>query len=35
MSQENLEVERRNQDAWNRCDLRTWLATFSSDGAID
>ena len=35
MSQENVEVVRRNQDAWNRCDLRTWLASFRSDAEID
>ena len=35
MSRENVEVVRRNQDAWNRCDLRTWLASFRSDGEID
>jgi ketosteroid isomerase-like protein len=35
MSQENVEVVRRNQEAWNRRDQRTWLATFSSDAEID
>jgi ketosteroid isomerase-like protein len=35
MSQENLEVVWRNQEAWNRHDLRTWLATFRSDAEID
>jgi ketosteroid isomerase-like protein len=35
MSQENVEVVRRNQDAWNGCDLRTWLASYRSDGEID
>jgi len=35
MSRENVEVVRRNQDAWNRCDLRTWLASFRSDAEID
>jgi ketosteroid isomerase-like protein len=35
MSQENVEVVRRSQDAWNRRDLTTWLASFRSDGEID
>ena len=35
MSQENVEVVRRNVEAWNRRDLRTWLATFRSDAEID
>jgi ketosteroid isomerase-like protein len=35
MSQENVEVVRRNQEAWNRRDLRTWLASFRSDAEID
>jgi ketosteroid isomerase-like protein len=35
MSQENLEVVRRSQDAWNRRDLTTWLASFRSDAEID
>jgi ketosteroid isomerase-like protein len=35
MSQENVEVAQRNQDAWNRCDLTTWLASFRSDAEID
>ncbi|MEK6271977.1 MAG: hypothetical protein AABM42_04945 [Actinomycetota bacterium] len=34
MSQENVEVVRRNQDAWNRCDLRAWLASFRSDAEL-
>ena len=35
MSEENVEVVRHNQDAWNRRDLRTWLASFRSDAEID
>jgi ketosteroid isomerase-like protein len=35
MSQENIEVVRRNQEAWNRRDLRAWLASFRSDAEID
>ena len=35
MSQENLEVVRRSQDAWNRRDLTTWLASFRSDAEFD
>ena len=35
MSRENVEAVRRNQDAWNRRDLRTWLASFRSDAEID
>jgi ketosteroid isomerase-like protein len=35
MSQENMEVVRRNIEAFNRRDLRTWLATFRSDAEID
>jgi ketosteroid isomerase-like protein len=35
MSQENIEVVRRSQDAWNRCDLPTWLGWYRSDAEID
>ena len=35
MSRENVEVVRRNVEAWNRRDLGTWLATFRSDAEID
>jgi ketosteroid isomerase-like protein len=35
MSQENVEVVRRQFEAWNRRDLRTWLASFRSDAEID
>jgi ketosteroid isomerase-like protein len=35
MSQETVEVAQRNQDAWNRRDLATWLATFRADEEID
>jgi ketosteroid isomerase-like protein len=35
MSQENLEVVRRNIEAFNRRDLRTWLATLRPDAEID
>jgi hypothetical protein len=35
MSQENVEVVLRQHEAWNRRDLRTWLASFRSDAEID
>ena len=35
MSEENIEVVRRNIEAWNRRDLTTWLASFRSDAEID
>jgi ketosteroid isomerase-like protein len=35
MSPESVEVVQRNQDAWNRRDLTTWLASFRSDAEID
>src|SRR5205809_449501 len=35
MSQENVEVVRRNVKAWNRRDLATWSALFHSDAEID
>jgi len=35
MSQENVEVVRRHVEAWNGCDLTTWLDTFRSDAEID
>jgi ketosteroid isomerase-like protein len=35
MSGENVETVRRHTEAWNRRDLTTWLALFSSDGEID
>ena len=35
MSQENVEVVRRHIETWNRRDLTTWLALFSSDAEID
>jgi ketosteroid isomerase-like protein len=35
MSQETVEVAQRNQDAWNRRDQATWLATFHADAEID
>jgi ketosteroid isomerase-like protein len=35
MSQENAEVARRHQEAWNRRDLRTWLDLYRSDAEID
>jgi ketosteroid isomerase-like protein len=35
MSQENVEIVRRQLEAWNRRDLTTWLATFRSDAEID
>jgi ketosteroid isomerase-like protein len=30
-----VEIVRRNIEAWNRRDLRAWLATFRSDGEMD
>jgi ketosteroid isomerase-like protein len=35
MSRENLEIVRRHTEAWNRQDLRTWLASYSSGGELD
>jgi ketosteroid isomerase-like protein len=35
MSQENVEIVRRQLEAWNRRDLTTWLAMFRSDAEID
>jgi ketosteroid isomerase-like protein len=35
MSRENVEVVRRHTEAWNRQDLRTWLASYSSGGELD
>ena len=35
MSQENAEVARRHQEAWNRRELRTWLGLLRSDAEID
>ena len=35
MSGENVEAVRRHNEAWNRRDRTTWLASFSSDGEID
>jgi ketosteroid isomerase-like protein len=35
MSQENVELVRRSIEAFNRRDLKTWLATYRSDGEID
>jgi ketosteroid isomerase-like protein len=35
MSQKNVEVVRRSVEAWNRSDLRRWLASFHSDAEID
>jgi ketosteroid isomerase-like protein len=35
MSQENVEIVRRSFEAWNRRDLRTWLAFFHSDAEVD
>ena len=35
MSEQNLEMVRRNLEAFNRCDLTTWLASFSPDAEID
>jgi ketosteroid isomerase-like protein len=35
MSQENVETVRRHNEAWNRRDRTTWLASFCSSGEID
>jgi ketosteroid isomerase-like protein len=35
MSEENVEAVRRHVEAWNGCDLTTWLATFHPDAEID
>jgi ketosteroid isomerase-like protein len=35
VSQENVEVVLRHTEAFNRRDLRTWLALFSSDAVVD
>ena len=35
MSQENVEVVQRGIETWNRRDLTTWLALFSSAAEID
>jgi ketosteroid isomerase-like protein len=35
MSQENVEIVQRHIEAFNRRDLRTWLAMFRSDAEID
>ena len=35
MSQENVEIVRRSLEAWNRRDLKAWLALFRSDAEID
>ena len=35
MSEENVETVRRHVEAWNGCDLTTWLATFHPDAEID
>jgi ketosteroid isomerase-like protein len=35
MSQENIAIARRYAETWNRRDLATWLALFSSDAEID
>jgi ketosteroid isomerase-like protein len=35
MSHENAEVVQRGVETWNRRDLTTWLALFSSDAEID
>ena len=35
MSQENVGAVRRHNEAWNRRDLTTWLASFHPDAEID
>jgi ketosteroid isomerase-like protein len=35
MSQEDVEIVQRGIETWNRRDLTTWLALFSSDAEID
>jgi ketosteroid isomerase-like protein len=35
MSEENVEIVRRHTKAWNRRDLKTWLALFHPDAELD
>ncbi len=35
MSQENVEIVRRHNEAWNRRDLTTWLGSFHPDAELD
>jgi ketosteroid isomerase-like protein len=35
MSEENVETVRRHIEAWNRRDLKTWMASYSPDAEID
>jgi ketosteroid isomerase-like protein len=35
MSEENVEIVRRQTEAWNRRDMTTWLASFHADGELD
>jgi ketosteroid isomerase-like protein len=35
MSEENVEIVRRHTEAWNRRDLRAWLALFSASAEVD
>jgi len=35
VSEENVETVRRHNEAWNRRELATWLASFHPDGEID
>jgi ketosteroid isomerase-like protein len=35
MSQENIGTVQRQFDAWNRHDLKTWLASFHPDAELD
>ena len=35
MSEENVETVRRHAEAWNRRDLKTWLASLHPDAEID
>jgi ketosteroid isomerase-like protein len=35
MSEENVETVRRQTEAWNRRDLKTWMASFHPDAELD
>jgi ketosteroid isomerase-like protein len=35
MSEENVETVRRQTEAWNRRDLKTWMASFHRDAELD
>jgi len=35
MSEENIEIVRRQTEAWNRRDLKAWMALFQPDAELD